>query len=207
MLPEEIMDMLDTMDFSQSSDGKRYDEVQFLLGASQKIAQLGTPSITCNTQIAEGSDTHLLIEIAKWMRDSKKDKVSNKQLKDKFEMGYDRANRFLQMLEDAGIISEQKKGTKLARTVNQDKLEEFLNSHGDTGSAGGAASNQALDSPDMPTDVESTQNQDTESPDETSDTQAQPLSSAVPQSEQPNLDFSKIKMFSDRKNFRKKGSH
>ena len=206
MPPEEITDMLDTMDFSQSSDGKRYDEVQFLLGASQKIAQLGTPSITCNTQIAEGSDTHLLIEIAKWMRDSKKDKVSNKQLKDKFEMGYDRANRFLQMLEDAGIISEQKKGTKLPRTVNQDKLEEFLNSHEDTGSSGGAASNQALDSSDMPTDVESMQNQDTESPAEISDVQAQLSSAAVPRPTRLKCDHRKLMEETSPKNYRAKST-
>lgn len=207
MLPEEIMDMLDTMDFSQSSAGKQYDEVYLGSETLLENTRLGSSLVTCDTEIEADLDKQRFIEIVMWIRDDKKEKISNKQLKDKFEMGYDRANRFLQMLEDAGIISEQKKGTKLARTVNQDKLEEFLNSHGDTGSAGGAASNQALDSPDMPTDVESTQNQDTESPDETSDTQAQPLSSAVPQSEQPNLDFSKIKMFSDRKNFRKKGSH
>lgn len=193
MPPEEIMDMLNAIDFTKNSDGKRYDEVQFLLGASQGITQSGTPSITGNTQIAEGSDTHLLIEIAKWMRDSKKDKVSNKQLKDKFEMGYDRANRFLQMLEDAGIISEQKKGTKLPRTVNLDKLEGFLNRHGDTGSAGGAASNQALDSSDMPTDVESTQDQDAESHDEILDAQAQLSSAAVSQPERTELDISNIK--------------
>ena len=181
--------------------------MQFLLGASQKIAQLGTPSITCNTQIAEGSDTHLLIEIAKWMRDSKKDKVSNKQLKDKFEMGYDRANRFLQMLEDAGIISEQKKGTKLPRTVNQDKLEEFLNSHGDTGDAAEAASNQISGSSDIPTDTESIQDHDVESPDKIPEIQAQFSSPAVSRSKPPKLDADTMKKLSDRGKFRHKPTH
>ena len=204
MPPEEIMDMLDTIDFTKNSDGKKYDEVQFLLGASQGITQSGTPSITGNTRIAEDSDTHLLIEIAKWIRDDKKEKISNKQLKDKFEMGYDRANRFLQRLEDAGIISHQKKGAKLPRIVNLDKLEEFLNSHGYTGDAAEATSNQISDSSDIPTDVESTQGQDAELLDGLSSIQAQPLPSAVPQSEQPKLDFSNIKQMSDRRNFRKK---
>ena len=204
MPPEEIQDMLDTIDFIKNSDGKKYDEVQFLLGASQGITQSGTPSITGNTRIAEDSDTHLLIEIAKWIRDDKKEKISNKQLKDKFEMGYDRANRFLQRLEDAGIISHQKKGAKLPRIVNLDKLEEFLNSHGYTGDAAEATSNQISDSSDIPTDVESTQGQDAELLDGLSSIQAQPLPSAVPQSEQPKLDFSNIKQMSDRRNFRKK---
>jgi len=121
-------------------------------------------------------------------------------------MGYDRANRFLQMLEDAGIISEQKKGTKLPRTVNLDKLEGFLNRHGDTGSAGGAASNQALDSSDMLTDVESTQDQDTESPAEISDAQVQLSPSASPQSGSFEISSNFIKENSIRNQFRK-GRH
>ena len=183
MPTEEIMDMLDTMEFSQSSAGKQYDEVHLGSETLLENTRLGTSLVTCDTEIEADLDKQRFIEIVMWIRDDKKEKISNKQLKDKFEMGYDRANRFLQMLEDAGIISEQKKGTKLPRTVNQDKLEEFLNGHGDTGGAGGAASNQALDSSDMPTDVESTQNQDTESHTEISDVQAQLSPSAVSQSE------------------------
>ena len=132
MPPDEIMDMLDTIDFTQNNDGKKYDDVSFPLGASQGITQSGSPSATNNTQIAEDDDTQRLIEIARWIRDSKRENVSNKQLKDNFGMGYDKANRFLRLLEAAGIISKQKKGTKLPRTVNPDKLEEFLNSCGRT---------------------------------------------------------------------------
>ena len=123
--------MLDTMDFSQSSAGKQYDEVHLGSETLLENTRLGSSLVTCDTEIEADLDKQRFIEIVMWIRDDKKEKISNKQLKDKFEMGYDRANRFLQMLEDAGIISEQKKGTKLPRTVNQDKLEEFLNSHGD----------------------------------------------------------------------------
>lgn len=206
MPPEEIMDMLDTIDFTKNSDGKKYDEVQFLLGASQGITQSGTPSITGNTRIAEDSDTRLLIEIVKWIRDDKKEKISNKQLKDKFEMGYDRANRFLQRLEDAGIISHQKKGAKLPRIVNLDKLEEFLNSHGYTGDAAEAISNQISDSSDIPTAVESSQDQDTESPDGISDTQPQPLPSTLPQSKPLKVNHDALRKNSIRNQFRK-GRH
>ena len=165
---------------SQCSVGHRYDDVKLINETLQGGAQSGTSPITCDSEIEVDPDKQCFVEIIKWIRDDKKEKISNKQLKDKFEMGYDRANRFLQRLEDAGIISEQKKGTKLPRTVKQDKLEEFLNSHEDTGSAGGAASNQTLDSSAMPTDVESTQDQSTESPDEISDTKAQLSSATVP---------------------------
>lgn len=207
MPPEEIMDMLNTIDFTKNSDGKKYDEVQFLRGASQGITQSGTPSITGKAQIEGGSDELLLIEIVKWIQGGKMEKISNKQLKDNFEMGYDRANRFLQRLEDAGIISEQKKGTKLPRTVNLDKLEGFLNRHGDTGDTAEAASNKISDSSDIPTDTESTQDHDIESPDKTSDAQAQLLSSAVPQSKLPKSNFRNITRMSDRKKFRKKPFH
>ena len=88
--------------------------------------------------------------------------------------------------------------------MNLDKLEEFLNSHGYTGDAAEATSNQISDSSDIPTDVESTQGQDAELLDGLSSIQAQQLPSAVPQSEQPKLDFSNIKQMSDRRNFRKK---
>lgn len=114
--------MLDTMDFSQSSAGKQYDEVHLGSETLLENTRLGSSLVTCDTEIEADLDKQRFIEIVMWIRDDKKEKISNKQLKDKFEMGYDRANRFLQMLEDAGIISGQKKGTKLPRTVNQDKL-------------------------------------------------------------------------------------
>lgn len=207
MHTEEIMSMLHTMNFSQCSVGHRYDDVKLINETLQGGAQSGTSPITCDSEIEVDPDKQCFVEIIKWIRDDKKEKISNKQLKDKFEMGYDRANRFLQRLEDAGIISHQKKGTKLPRTVNLDKLEEFLNSHRYTGDAAEATSNQISDSSDIPTDVESTQGQDAESPDGISDTQAQPLPSAAPQSGQLKLDFSRIKEMSDRYNFRKKPPH
>ena len=207
MPTEEIIDMLDAMDFSQISAGKQYDEVQLGSETLFENTQLGSSLITCDTEIEADLDKQRFIEIVMWMRDDKKEKISNKQLKDKFEMGYDRANRFLQMLEDAGIISEQKKGTKLPRTVNQDKLEEFLNSHRYTSDVTEDASNQGLDLFDIPTDTESAQDHDIEVPDRPSDAQERLLSPAVSQSKQPKSNFSNITRMSDRKKFRKKPFH
>ena len=206
MPTEEIMSMLHTMNFSQCSVGHRYDDVKLTNETLQVGSQSGTSPITCDSGIEVDPDEQCFIEIVKWIRDDKKETISNKQLKDKFEMGYDRANRFLQRLEDAGIISEQKKGTKLPRTVKQDKLEEFLNSHEDTGSAGGAASNQTLDSSAMPTDVESTQDQSTESPDEISDTQAQLSSATVPRPTRLKCDHRKLMEETSPKNYRAKST-
>lgn len=204
MPPEEIMDMLDTMDFSQSSAGKQYNEVHLGSETLLENTRLGSSLITCDTEIEAGLDEQRFIEIVMWIRDNEKEKISNKQLKDKFEMGYDRANRFLQMLEDAGIISEQKKGTKLPRTVNQDKLEEFLNSCGYTNDVTEDVSNQILDSSDMLIDVEPKQDQDTESPAEISDVQAQLSPSAVSQSESFKINPNFIKENSIRNQFRKR---
>ena len=204
MPPEEIMDMLDTMDFSQSSAGKQYNEVHLGSETLLENTRLGSSLITCDTEIEAGLDEQRFIEIVMWIRDNEKEKISNKQLKDKFEMGYDRANRFLQMLEDAGIISEQKKGTKLPRTVNQDKLEEFLNSCGYTNDVTEDVSNQILDSSDMLIDVEPKQDQYTESPAEISDVQAQLSPSAVSQSESFKINPNFIKENSIRNQFRKR---
>lgn len=121
-------------------------------------------------------------------------------------MGYDRANRFLQRLEDAGIISHQKKGTKLPRAVNLDKVEEFLNSRGYTGDAAEAISNQISDSSDIPTDVESSQDQDTESPDGISDTQPQPFPSTLPQSEPLKVNYDEL-MKNSIRNQARRGRH
>ena len=206
MPTEEITSMLHTMNFSQCGVGHRYDDVKLRNETLQGGAQSGTSPTTCDSGIEVDPDKQCFVEIIKWIRDDKKEKISNKQLKDKFEMGYDRANRFLQRLEDAGIISHQKKGTKLPRAVNLDKVEEFLNSHGYTGDAAEAISNQISDSSDIPTDVESSQDQDTESPDGISDTQPQPLPSTLPQSEPLKVNYDEL-MKNSIRNQTRRGRH
>lgn len=165
MPPEEILDMLDAMDFTKNGDGKKYDNVGLQIEASREKAQSGF-AITDDSEIEENSDEQLLLEIAEWIRDSEKDKISNKQLKDNFEMGYDRANRFLLRLEEAEIISKQKKGTKLPRSVNLDKLREFLDEYGDTDHIIEAIPEQNLDAFDMQVHKEPVQEQNIESVDE-----------------------------------------
>lgn len=54
-----------------------------------------------------------------------KDNISNKQIKDEYKMGYDKANTFLKELEDADLITSQRKGAKLSRTVIPKKIEDI----------------------------------------------------------------------------------
>ncbi len=194
MPPEEIMDMLDAIDFTQNSDGKKYNEVQFQIVRSQGNVQSGIPSVTGDAQIAEDDDAQRLVEIVEWIRDEKKEKISNNQLKHKLEAGYDRANRFLQMLEDAGIISEQKKGTKLPRVVNTDKLDDFLNNYGHIDEATERVSDQTEGGPDIQDNSATELDQATELPGD--DSSATPSSTL-------HISRDKIKKESVRYKFRK----
>ena len=74
-------------------------------------------NITSFSNIVSSIDTkeRKLAEIIMWALS--KDKFSNNQIKKRFEMGYDKANRFLIELERLGITTELREGTKLPRTV------------------------------------------------------------------------------------------
>lgn len=124
MPPEEIMDRLDELRFVNNHSEVQYDEMCFEIDSFQK-------SNNHEIQIAAANaDEQILVEIIEWIQNEGKEKISNKQLKDNFEMGYDRANVFLERLEGTGIISEQKKGAKLPRVVYSDKAKKFLRDHG-----------------------------------------------------------------------------
>ena len=124
MDPDEIINRLDTMNFIIDDKGKAYDEVKLQFNSLQKFENLETDYESSSIE-----DEKLFMEIVMWIQD--KEDISNNQLKHKFEMGYERANRFLMRLEDAGLISAQKRGSKLARMVNQEEVRRFLNSHRD----------------------------------------------------------------------------
>lgn len=100
------------------------------------------------------------MEIVMWIKD--KEDISNNQLKHKFEMGYERANRFLMRLEDARLISAQKKGSKLARIVNQEEVDRFLNSHKGIEGVDENDLSQATDIANLQVDKEPAQGQNIE---------------------------------------------
>lgn len=123
MPPDEIMNMLDNMKFSV--DNVQYDEVNFKMDFMQKTGYLERQetSFSC-----KDTDEKRLLEIVRWIWDEKKENISNKQLKDKLEIGYDTANKFLQMLENAKIVSPKK--AKTPRKVNQDEVKKLLENNG-----------------------------------------------------------------------------
>ena len=127
MLPEEIMDTLDAMDFGDSNFIGKYEKVIFEIDTIKKESQSDTAYAS---EGEEDRDEQLLVGIVEWIWKSKRENISNKQIKDRFKMGYDRANGFLRLLEGAEIVSAQRKGTKLGRTVDLEKAEDFLRGHG-----------------------------------------------------------------------------
>lgn len=131
MKPIEIIDMLDNMNFDSNDIEGQWNEV-FETKLLPKFIDVEPESVSSSSE-----DTHveMLVKISMWALGQ--DKISNKQIKDHFEMGYDRANLFLSELESFGLITKAKKGTKLPRTVIPKKIEdipistvEFLEKHG-----------------------------------------------------------------------------
>lgn len=126
MASEEIMDTLTAMDFSGSNIKGKYDEVGFEIDASKEDSQSESAINAYASEGEEDGEEQLLVEIVEWIWKSKQENISNNQLKKNFMMGYDRANMFLGRLEEVGIVSKQRKGTKLGRRVNLDKVKDFL---------------------------------------------------------------------------------
>lgn len=118
MPPKEITDMLDEM-ASIPSNGK-YEEVHFELEPTPDHTE------TSPAPLSENSDDRKLVEIVQWIVDTKKEKLSNNDLKKYLGVGYDKANLFLERLEKEGIVSPKRPGTKLPRQVYLDKAETFL---------------------------------------------------------------------------------
>lgn len=155
MDPDEIIDRLDTMNFIIDDEGKTYDEVKFQLNPLQKFENSETDYESSSIE-----EEKLFMEIVMWIKD--KEDISNNQLKHKFEMGYERANRFLMRLEDARLISAQKKGSKLARIVNQEEVDRFLNSHKGIEGVDENDLSQATDIANLQVDKEPAQGQNIE---------------------------------------------
>jgi len=126
MEPKEIIDMLDSMNFDHYSRKGHFEEIRFEIEPDGKPTQ--EIDSLCSDIIKDNGE-QVIVEMVEWIWNNKKEKISNKQLKDEFKIGYDKANRFLDQLEAAEIISAQRKGTKLPREVNLGKVEEFLKSH------------------------------------------------------------------------------
>lgn len=120
MPPEEIIDMLDNMNFDISNTKGTFDELSF-----EPISQPKLHDTEPDSDFSFHEETHdeKLAKMIIWLLG--KDNISNKQIKDEYKMGYDKANIFLKELEDAALITRQRKGAKLSRTVIPQKIEDI----------------------------------------------------------------------------------
>ena len=120
MPPEEIIDTLDNMNFDISNTKGTFDELSF-----KPISQPKLHDTEPDSDFSFHEETHdeKLAKMIIWLLG--KDNISNKQIKDEYKMGYDKANTFLKELEDADLITSQRKGAKLSRTVIPQKIEDI----------------------------------------------------------------------------------
>lgn len=200
MEPEEIMDMLDNMKFDYGDMEGKYNKVVLDL---QLLTQFSNAESESDASEPENEDERLLVQIVVWILD--KENISNKQIKDHFGMGYDRANKFLKELENLKIIDKLKAGTKLARTVNPDKARAFLKEYGYTNDDTKTAISQKPDIDDMPIDtmldqnIEATADMKEVSEQQQNDSASGSLNAEVTQ----KLKLNTLKIHSDRQKFRK----
>ncbi len=183
MSPDEIIDMIETMNTALNDDGKRYDEVEFAPLPSLK-SDIGDWNIE-DSAVEEQSD-ELLCEIIQLAIDS--NKISNHMIKKRFEMGYDRSNILLEQLEKAGIISKLK--GKRPRKVNLDKAKEFLM---DKGYSDDAVEENLVKTVDIPSEKNNMETM-----------QEQNIESAIEESNVPALEENTIDVVTQRQENKKK---
>lgn len=199
MPPKEITNILDNIKFSYD---ERYEDVKIQFNLLQEF---GNSEIKQVSVSVENEDEILLLKIVEWLQD--KETVSNNKLKQKFEMGYDRANEFLGRLEEAGIVSKNQKKVKLPRIVDSNKVKEFLSSHSYTADVVEMNLEQAAG---IPCEIKSVQEQDVEPSIEMSDAQTEDSNSTLSQpklNQCIKIDPNAIKKYSDRFRFKKKHDH
>ncbi len=120
MEPVEIMDMLDDLKFDYGDVEREYNEVKI-----EPILLPEVNDVIPEVDSANHQDTHkeILAKLIIWLLGH--DKISNNQIKDHFEMGYNRAKVFLSELESFSLITEHKRGTKLPRVVIPKSMDDI----------------------------------------------------------------------------------
>lgn len=122
MPPEEIMDMLDGLEYMHDRSGKQYDKVFFDIDSIENDSHIeGQLSLSA---VEDDDDEKLVREIVLHIWNNQLLEFSNKQVKDNFNMGYDKANIVMQRLEALEIVTKLK--AKKRRTVDLVKVQEFL---------------------------------------------------------------------------------
>lgn len=147
MPPEEIIDTLDKMEFT--TDGA-YEDVSLEFG--QLDMPLRNHELRSDNLNLEDEDDKILIGIVRLALDS--GEISNKQIKDNFHMGYDRAEHFLGCLEAEEIVPPKQGRSKLARPINPDAAKGFLQRYGHDYFDTSATPDQGSDVSDTQDDTE-----------------------------------------------------
>lgn len=164
MSPDEIIDMVDKMNFTPNDEGEIYDEVRF---ESFSLLKSNINEQSSEAAADEESEEEKLCRIVK--RALKEGNISNNMIKGEINAGYVVANRYLEQLEKAEIISKQRKGAKSKRIVNLDKAKEFLKDKGYSDEAKEGDFTKEKDIPGMQNEMNLTQEQSTGSTVEKSD--------------------------------------
>ena len=118
--PIELMDLLDNMNFDSNNIHESYDEIKYEFSS---ILKSDVSESEPYYSLVSNTYEEKLPKIILWTLGQ--EKISNKKIKDEFEMGYDNANKVLDILEKYNIITAQKKGTKLPRLVIPKKIEDI----------------------------------------------------------------------------------
>lgn len=115
-----IMDILDNMNFNYGDVERQYNEVKIELILLPEVNDVMHEVDFVNHQ---DTNEEMLAKIIMWLLGQ--DTISNKQIKDHFEMGYDRAKTFLNKLESFNLVTNQRAGSKLARTVIPKSMDDI----------------------------------------------------------------------------------
>lgn len=167
MPPEKIMDKLDEMSFENDCSKIKYDEVKFQFNTLQQSEDSKT-DYECLSIEDEDEDERILLKIVEGIQD--KEKYSNHQLMKSFKMGYDRAKRLIDRLEEMGIVGKLEE--KKERDVYPDKAKAFLRDHGYVESVNEGKGIKSVKTSSIQSDVEVKQEQAIKVDDEEMDTEA-----------------------------------
>jgi len=122
----EIIDYLDDFNFSSLKSDRQYDVVEFETFQDVNC----TETVTNYSSSLEHSCDEELLEIVHWIIDKKVVNFSNNNLKKYFGMGYNRANVYMDQLQQHEIITKLK--SRLPRKVIIENAYAFLKKYDTT---------------------------------------------------------------------------
>ncbi|MDR1203489.1 MAG: hypothetical protein LBL58_17920 [Tannerellaceae bacterium] len=120
MDPEEISNRLESMEFDYDINNEYQIEG---LDEPKSPSRSGDDEFDSGNISSEDTDEKLLADII--FLALGQNNIPNYQIKKKFEIGYDKANKFLDKLETLGLVTKPRKGTRLAPAVIPKRIEDI----------------------------------------------------------------------------------